>query len=110
VHYYHLRALGPRVVDGSILADADAGWFVWNQQPVQLTRTTYTTTGKAYEAKFVVAESPELSVTFPQSVDIRRAWVATATAHGDRYFSWDAHGKVTCDPPDFAALYSRKNG
>lgn len=41
---YAIQALASRVAEGTIIADTDAGWFTWTQQPVQLTRTTYTTT------------------------------------------------------------------
>jgi TonB family protein len=102
VQYYDLRALGPRTIEGTILADTDAGWFTWDQPAVELTRMTYTAIMPDYKTQFVVAESPELSVRFPKPVTIRRAWVATATARGDAQFGWDARGKVTCDPPDFA--------
>lgn len=40
-YHYTLQALARRVVEGTIIADTDAGWFTWIQQPVQLTRTTY---------------------------------------------------------------------
>jgi hypothetical protein len=98
-HYYRLRALGPRVVEGTIVADTDRGWFSWDQKAVQLTRITYTRSEPGLEAMFVVAESPELGVLFPQSVDVRRAWVAAATTRADAY--WDARGKTACGPPDF---------
>lgn len=41
-------------------------------------------------------------MVFPQPVTIRHAWIAAARAHGDQFFNWDAHGLVTCEPPDFA--------
>jgi len=99
-YHYRLRALGPRIVEGTIVADTDAGWFTWSQQPVQLTRATYTTTTPYLKVTSVVAESAELSVTFPQAVGIRHAWIATAATQGGT--NWDALGKVACDPPDFA--------
>lgn len=104
IQHYLLRALGPRLVDGVIVAETDSGWYTWSQQSVQLVRTTYTSTSPQARAQFVVAESPEMSVSFPQPVVVQRAWLLNATTHDDRYFGWDAHGKVTCDPPDFAAL------
>jgi hypothetical protein len=106
VQYYNLRALGPREIEGTIVAETDAGWFIWKQQPVRLTRITYTSTTWSVRTKMVRAQSPEMSVVFPTVVNVRRAWVAFATTHGDATFNWDARGKVACDPPDFAALDS----
>lgn len=103
-YYYRLRALGPRVVEGTIVADTDAGWFRWKQQAVQLTRTTYTMIARRYRARFVSAASPVLTVDFPQPVAVRHAWLISAKAHDDRTFNWDARGEVTCDPADFASL------
>jgi TonB family protein len=102
--HYHLRALSPRTVEGTIIADTDAGWFTWKQQPVQLTRTTYTVTTRDYKTKYFVAESPELTVRFPQAVAVGHAWVETAATHGEQFFDWDARGQVICAPPDFAGL------
>ena len=102
VHYYYLQALASRVVEGVIVADTDSGWFTWTQQPVKLTRTTYVNASPAVKSWFHVAESPELTVFFPQPVTVRHAWIATARTHGDEFFNWDAHGTVTCDPPAFA--------
>jgi TonB family protein len=104
VWYYRLTALGPRVVEGTIIADTDAGWFTWNQRPVQLTRTTYTMTAPLFKTQFAVAGSPELSVSFPQPVAIRDAWVTKASTHGDENLTWNARGEVTCDLPDFAGF------
>jgi TonB family protein len=106
-YYYHLQALGPRSVEGTIIADTDHGWFTWVQQPVQVTRMTYTRTAPLYTVRYVVAESPELDVSFPIAVNIRRLWLASAKTNGDAYFGWDAHGTVVCTPPDFVAMYSR---
>jgi TonB family protein len=101
-YHYQLQALAPRVVDGTIIADTDAGWFTWVQQPVQLTRTTYMSASWSVKYWFHVAESPELTVVFPQAVAIRHVWVATARSRDDRFFNWDARGLVPCEPPDFA--------
>lgn len=101
---YHLRALGPRVVEGTLIAYTDGGWFTWKQQPVELTRTSYTMIARDFTANYVVATSPRLSVGFPQPVRVRYVWVETATTHGDQAFHWDARGTVTCDPADFADL------
>jgi hypothetical protein len=104
MQYYRLQALTGRVVEGTIVADTDAGWFMWTQQPVQLARTTFTSVSPAVKYSFRVAESPELTVVFPQAVSVRHAWITTAQTHGDQIFDWDAHGTVTCEPPaDFAA-------
>ncbi len=100
-YHYRLSALGPRVVDGSIVAETDKGWFVWKQLAVQLTRMTFRYSDKEVRYSHVQAESPELSVTFPEAVVIRHAWVAFARAQGDTYFGWDARDTVTCSPPDF---------
>jgi hypothetical protein len=102
VYHYTLQALARRVVEGTIIADTDAGWFTWLQQPVQLTRTTYLNESPSVKYWTHIAESPELTVVFPQSVGIRHAWVATARTRGDQLFNWDAHGDVTCEPLDFA--------
>jgi TonB family protein len=107
LHYYHLQALGPRSVEGTITADTDHGWFTWVQQPVQLTRMTFTATAPSYTVRYLTADSPELDVAFPVMVNIRRAWLATAEANGDAYFGWDAHGTVVCTPSDFAPVNSR---
>ncbi|HVR46675.1 MAG TPA: energy transducer TonB [Candidatus Binatia bacterium] len=101
-YHYQLQALAPRVVDGTFIADTDAGWFTWVQQAVQLTRTTYMSASWSLKYWFHVAESPELTVVFPQAVAIRHFWVATARSQGDRFFDWDSRGVVTCEPPDFA--------
>ena len=102
VQYYYLRALASRVVDGVIVAETDSGWFTWTQEPVQLSRTTYVNASPTVKSWFHVAESPELTVAFPQAVTVQHAWVATARTHGDGFFNWDAQGTVTCDPPVFA--------
>jgi len=99
---YYLQALASRVVEGIVVADTDSGWFTWVQQPVKLSRTTYVSTSPSLTYWFHAAESPELTVIFPQAVTIRHAWVATARTHGDEFFNWDARGAVTCEPPDFA--------
>ena len=65
---------------------------------------TFTSFSPAVKYSFRVAESPELTVVFPQAVSVRHAWITTAQTHGDQIFDWDAHGTVTCEPPaDFAA-------
>jgi hypothetical protein len=102
VQYYRLQALASRVVEGTIIADTDAGWFTWRQQPVQLTRATYVSISPSIKFWFRKAVSPEMTVVFPEPVSIRRVWVATAQTHGDHFFGWDAQGMVTCEPPDFA--------
>jgi hypothetical protein len=102
VYYYYLQALASRVVEGTIVADTDAGWFTWIQAPVQLTRTTYTSSSPEVKYSWHVAESPELSVIFPAPVAIRHVWVATARTSGDPFFGWDAHGTVSCEPMDYA--------
>lgn len=101
-YYYQLQALASRIVEGDIIADTDAGWFAWTQQPVALTRSTYSDESRSLKLWYRIAESPELTVVFPQPVAIRHAWVAIAQAHGDHFFNWDARGRVTCEPPDFA--------
>lgn len=103
VHHYRLQALGPRLVSAVIFADTDHGWFSWTQQSVPLTRMTFTRTGPEpdYKTTNVQAESPELSVTFPEAVNVTRAWVTAAKTQGDETFGWDARGAIPCDPPDF---------
>ena len=86
LHYYHLRALSPRTIQGTILADTDHGWFTWTQQPVALTRTTLTVRTPTYTMRYIAAVSPELSVAFPVAVDVNRAWLATAASRGDTLF------------------------
>lgn len=103
VHYYHLQALSPRLVEATILADTDQGWFVWSLQPTQLTPTRFATTTPDFTNAFYVAESPELSVSFPSAVSVRRAWVVAARTRGTASFGWDARGVVACAPPDFVA-------
>lgn len=102
--YYHLTALGPRVVEGTIIADTDAGWFTWSQGAVRLTRATFTMTAPKFKAQYAVAVSPDLSVRFPQPVAIRYAWVTNAITHGDENLNLDTRGQVPCDLPDFAGL------
>lgn len=104
-YYYWLRALGPRVADGIIVADTDQGWFTWTQQAVPLTWMTYTLTQQNAKPVWVVAESPEMSVAFPQPVHIRRTWIVSARAQADPYFGWEVKGTVTCAPPDFATMF-----
>ena len=62
---------------------------------------TFAMTTPDYTVSYVQAESPELSVTFPEGVNIVRAWVAVAQTQGDRIFGWDARGEIVCDPADF---------
>jgi hypothetical protein len=108
--YYQLEAFTGRVVEGTIIADTDAGWFTWTQQPVRLTRTTYTSVSvgrrefdpPSMKVSFHEADSAELTVVFPRPVAVRHAWMTTARTHGDQIFNWDAQGMVTCEPPDFA--------
>jgi TonB family protein len=102
VQYYRLHALGPRSVEATVIAETDQGWFTWQQPEVELTRTTYTTSGPRLSYRYGMAESPDLTVTFPAPVKVEHAWVVAATAHDDTLFGWDAHGRTTCDPPDFA--------
>lgn len=59
---------------------------------------TFTSFSPAVKYSFRVAESPELTVVFPQAVSVRHAWITTAQTHGDQIFDWDAHGRVTCEP------------
>lgn len=107
VWYYRLQGLGPRTVQGTIIADTDQGWFKWTQAPVQLTQMTFTRTTSAYRATYDVAESPKISVAFPGNVTVRQAWVVTAKTQGDDAFGWDARGSVPCGPPDFAPYVSK---
>jgi Gram-negative bacterial TonB protein C-terminal len=107
--HYQLEAFSGRVVEGTIVADTDAGWFTWTQQPVQLTRTTYTSLSVGHgfdpswmKVTFHEADSPELTVVFPKPVTVRHAWMTKVRTQGDRIFNWDAQGTVTCEPPDFA--------
>jgi hypothetical protein len=81
---YYLQALTSRTVQGTIIADTDAGWFTWVQQPVRLTRTTYTRIAPSTQFSYHIAESPEMTVVFPRPVTIRQAWVATARSKAIR--------------------------
>ncbi len=103
VQYYFLRALGPRVVEGTMVADTDRGWFTWSQSAVALTRATYTSTHATFRTRWVVADSPQMVVQFPEPVSVRHAWVTTAQTHGEANFNWDSFGEVACDPPPFGA-------
>jgi len=102
VYSYYLQALASRIAEGTIVAQTDAGWFTWVQQPIQLSRTTYTSTSPSVTFSYHVAASPELTVVFPRPVAIWHAWVATARAQGDHLLNWDKRGTVTCEPVDFA--------
>lgn len=106
VHYYRLQALAPRSVEGTIIAETDHGWYSWPQQLVELRRVTYDM-ADGIRVRFVMAESPELSVAFPQPLNVLRAWVALARTHGDQIFKWDERGMVLCDPADFAGYGGR---
>jgi len=79
----------PRTVEATMVADTDQGWFTWNQPAVPLTRTTYASANEQTKARWVIAESPELTVMFPRLVTIRHAWITAARTHGDAYFGWD---------------------
>jgi Gram-negative bacterial TonB protein C-terminal len=109
-YYYRLQALRERAVEGTIIADTDAGWFTWSPgAPVQLARTTFTTVSSAVKYSFRMAESAELTVIFPQPVSVRHAWITTAQTHGDRFFNWDAQGAVACEPPAYLAPSKYRN-
>ena len=86
-----------------MVAETDQGWFTWSQPAVQLSRATYTTTNDQTKDRWVIAESPELTVMFPKAFTIQHAWITAARTHGDAYFGWDARGSVTCAPPDFVS-------
>ena len=103
---YTLQALTDRTVEGTIVADTDHGWYTWKQAPAQLVATRFTsiTVMKTYpsvEARYVVSESGNLSVTFPVALQVYRAWVASAQTHGEKALHWDESGSVHCDPTDF---------
>ena len=51
------------------------------------------------------AASPLLSVAFPQSVQVRHAWVVKAKSTGDTVFGWDASGETNCDVTDFSSPF-----
>lgn len=108
-YYYRLQGEADRSLAGTIVADTDAGWFTWTQQPAQLTRMTYTSSSPAVTYSFQASESPEMMVDFPKPVIVRRAWVEAAQTHGDRFFGWDSQGMVMCDPPDFGPPKYRSN-
>src|ERR1700729_510331 len=101
VRRYRLQALSPRSVAAVIVADTDRGWVSWTQPSVPLTRMTYTSSGPDYKMTYVKAESPIISVTFPEPVNVTRVWVTVAKTQGDAVFGWDARGATPCDPPDF---------
>ena len=105
---YRLRALSQRTVEGTIVAETERGWFSWVQAPVALVRTTYLRTTPTYRIRYPVAESPGLSVVFPEAVDVRRAWLSVGKTQGETVFGWDSHGTIECSPADFAA-YDRRS-
>ena len=86
-----------------MVADTDRGWFTWSQSAVALTRATYTSTHATFRTRWVVADSPQMVVQFPEPVSVRHAWVTTAQTHGEANFNWDSFGEVACDPPPFGA-------
>lgn len=95
----------PALIAAVIVADTDRGWFSWTQPSAPLTRMTYTSSGPDYKMTYVQAESPIISVTFPEPVNVTRAWVTVAKTQGDAVFGWDARRAIPCDPPDFFDLW-----
>lgn len=102
---YYLLALSPRTVDTTVVAETDHGWYTWksNNVPLQTAAVRIPLLG-GQSGGLVFAASPLLSVTFPQAVQIRHAWVSTAKSTGDSIYGWDAAGTVSCDP-DFSSPF-----
>lgn len=104
---YGLQALTDRVVEGTIVADTDHGWYSWKQAPAQLVLTRYASWSPTngglplVEMSYTIAQSGEQSVTFPVALQVYRAWVATAQTHGEMALRWDQSGLVDCEPTDF---------
>jgi TonB family protein len=103
---YHIQALSARTIDATIVADTDRGWYTWNAAAAPLLVVYITAYMDGRAAGYEVAESPPLTVAFPQPLHVLRAWVVTATSTGDKAFGWDKDGAVACDVPDFIDAYA----
>jgi len=100
---YAVSAMTPRTLSATLLADTDHGWFTWTVRNVELVKThvTLTNQGRSIVVKYVAADSPRLTVTFPQAVVLRHAWVSDASTTGEKVFGWDSRGDFRCRVPDF---------
>jgi hypothetical protein len=97
---YDVRALTPRTVDATIVADTDAGWYAWSVGGVRLHVAQIAMRGSPSPR---AAQSDPMVVEFPSPVRIHHAWIATAAAPGETIFGWGASGVVACDVPEYAS-------
>ena len=95
---YDLSALSPRIVDATIIADTDKGWYAWRVIGAQIGSS-----GKDQGiAKPDYVKGAPMPVSFPVALTIRHAWVTKAKTTGEVIFGWDKLGEVPCDVPVFA--------
>jgi hypothetical protein len=97
---YNLFAFSSRTVSGTIIAETNRGWFSWEQRSVALTPVTYTSISQELEYQTSFASSPDLTVAFPPSITVTKAWVLKA-GFSDGAMGWQAAGNMSCDPPYF---------
>lgn len=76
---YDLMALSPRIVDASLIADTDRGWFAWSVKNVELENVVRRLPSGL---KYGIAASQPMLVEFPDAVTLRHAWVTSADATG----------------------------
>lgn len=88
---YKINALSPRLLDASIVADTDHGWYGWN------------VTGVSLRTSSDGAVSRPLIVGFPNDLVVRHAWITEAKTSGESVLHWDAQGEVKCEVPAFDA-------
>jgi TonB family protein len=100
---YELNAKTPRnIVDASIVADTDHGWFRWRLGAVPMpmvSEKVWTNTG-SYTHAF--AQSPRLEVSFPEPLLVRHAWITSAQASDETVLGWGSKGEFACQVPTFS--------
>ncbi len=95
---FELAALGPRIVQGSIAFDTDAGWYTVSVPAVPLQGKVrhFTSISATYERRDFI--SSRMYAKFPQPVRIVNWWLDTARAEADGSFGWHDKGQVRCSP------------
>jgi hypothetical protein len=103
---YTLSALGPRTVSGSILVQADAGWFTFAFGGTALVQHTVAYKTPYSQFRLLKYESAPLYVRFPTATRIIHWWVNYVTTSGDANFGWDAKGTMHCMSPPGVGGYA----
>jgi len=95
---FRLRALGSRVVSGTLAIGTGGGWFQVAIPATPLTAHVREYRSDSQRGEMTDFRSTEFHVHFPSAIHVAMVFLAQASAAHDGPFGWEARGEVTCDP------------